>query len=240
MEQIITIDIGNTRAKYAIFEGNSIVENGVFSIDNRELETIIDAHPRLKRGILSTVNGHIDDVKDQAKAIDLKVLTCDLKLPFSIGINNPNEVGADLLAAAAAAFDRFKGNNVLVIDAGSCITYQIMNKEGVFVGGAISPGVQLRLKAMCEHTALLPLVEANYNPSLVGTDTITCIQSGVMNGIRAELSGLIDRYSEIYEDLIIFIGGGDNNFLDKKLENRIFADPNLVMNGLRIILEYNS
>lgn len=240
MEQIITIDIGNTRAKFAIFEGVRMVETNVFSIEDRELEKIICSHPDIRRGILSTVSGHVDEIVEQSKNIDLTILTPDLKLPFTIGVKNPQEVGADLLAAAAAAIDRFKGENVLIIDAGSCITYQILTKEGVFVGGAISPGAKLRLKAMCEYTVLLPLVNAKHSPDLVGNDTISCIQSGVINGIKAELSGLIDRYSEIYENLIIFIGGGDNNFLDKKLENRIFADPNLVMNGLRVILDYNS
>lgn len=240
MEPIITIDIGNTRAKYAIFEGDKIVESGTFSIGGGDLRHILNRYPNIKRGILATVRGHVNDIIDQAKPVEIVNLTHKLKLPFKIGTDNASEIGADILASTAVAAVRFKGQNVLVIDAGSCITYQIINAEGVFEGCVISPGIQMRLKAMKEYTALLPLVEVRNDAPLVGTNTISCIQSGVSNGVKAEIEGLINRFSEKYENMIVFVGGGDNNFFDKKLKNKIFADPNLVMEGLRIILDYNS
>ncbi|MDA9313033.1 type III pantothenate kinase, partial [Vicingaceae bacterium] len=154
---------------------------------------------------------------------------------------SPDTLGKDRIAAVAGAQGQFPNQNTLVIDAGTCVTYDFLTAEGDYLGGAISPGVQLRLQAMNDYTSKLPLLkwEGADNPQSIGDTTITSMLSGAVNGLISEMRGFIESYEKQYKSLKIVITGGDSNFFVKELKNGIFADPNLVLKGLNDILIYN-
>jgi type III pantothenate kinase len=145
----------------------------------------------------------------------------------------------DRLAAAIAGATLYPGSNVLVIQAGTCITYEFINAQGEYIGGAISPGIQMRYKAMNTFTGKLPLIEHKKFDGLIGQTTEESILSGVNNGILAEVDGIINAYKSQYPDLTIILSGGDADFFVKQLKNSIFAVPNIVLKGLNIILDFN-
>jgi len=148
-------------------------------------------------------------------------------------------LGKDRVAAAAAATTIFPGENVLVIDAGTSITYDLITKNGTYLGGGISPGIMMRFKALNTFTGKLPLITEIDDAPLIGNDTPSSIKSGVLNGVLAEVNGIIDSYSNRFDTLKIIISGGDYKYFDKKLKNSIFATPNIVMQGLLEILKIN-
>jgi type III pantothenate kinase len=143
------------------------------------------------------------------------------------------------MAAALAGWQRYEGHNVLVVVAGTCITYNIVEADGSFAGGAISPGLHMRLEAMHTFTGKLPQVKLRGDSPLLGTTTETSLRSGAVNGAVAELKGMIAAYSEQYPSLKTVISGGDGRFLAEALKNGIFARPELVAEGLNTILNYN-
>ncbi len=122
---------------------------------------------------------------------------------------------------------------------GTCITYDLLTVEGTYHGGAISPGIAMRLKAMNIFTSRLPLAETDINVPLIGQTTLQSLQSGAINGTRAEIEGLIRMYEEKYPELLVLVGGGDNIYFDSKFKNSIFAASNLVLEGLQAIMEFN-
>ena len=162
-------------------------------------------------------------------------------LPFTLEYQSPDTLGKDRIAAVAGAQAQFPNQNTLVIDAGTCVTYDFLTAEGVYLGGAISPGVQLRLRAMNHYTNKLPLLnwDGIKRPQSVGNTTINSMLSGAVNGLVLEMRGFVERYEKQYKALKIVITGGDSNFFVKELKNGIFADPNLVLKGLNEILIYN-
>jgi type III pantothenate kinase len=128
---------------------------------------------------------------------------------------------------------------LLAIDLGTCITYDFLNGKGAYMGGAISPGLQMRAKAMAAHTANLPLVEISPDVNLLGDSTVSCMQSGIYHGVMAEMSGIIQKYSQNHDDLKVFICGGDAKYFERLSKDHIFVIPNLVLHGLNRILTYN-
>ncbi len=167
------------------------------------------------------------------------VLQAGVKLPFVNGYGTPTTLGVDRIAAVAGATHLFPGKACLVIDVGTCITYDILDAEGVYHGGGISPGMEMRLKAMHKFTSKLPLVMPSGRPELIGKTTRDCMLSGAMLGTEAEVSGIIVQYTQYFLDLhIIFCGGGAQLF-ESKIKGHIFAVPNLVLIGLDQILRMN-
>ncbi len=244
MNLTLTIDIGNTRAKYAVFDSDSIVESSVFNPYNSDLKELIKKHPEIKKCIISSVGGKIEKCREQLLGIDTVILSGETKLPFSINYDK-KQVGSDRLVAVAAAMAEKPNQNNLVIDIGTCITYDIITRDNVYHGGPISPGINLRFKAMNDYTEKLPLIDSNQlsvvshqHKNIICNSTEECLASGVINGILYELEGFIKRFSNIYEMLNVFIIGGDNIFFENKLKNCIFADSNFTFNGLRYILNY--
>jgi type III pantothenate kinase len=139
----------------------------------------------------------------------------------------------------SAASKLYPSQNVLVIDAGTCITFDIINSENEYLGGAISPGLQMRYQAMNTFTENLPLLEPEEDVDLVGNTTIKSMQSGVIFGITSEIDGVISMYNSQFKDLTIILTGGDSQFLCKRLKNSIFANSNFLLQGLNYILEFN-
>lgn len=240
MNEFLTIDIGNTKAKYAVFNDKNIVETNVFDPLSDDLEKLLKQHPYINKGIISSVGGKVDECLAQLKNIEMIVLSSKTKLPFSLTYKEKTKIGADRLALVAAAYAEKPHQNSLVIDIGTCITYDILTADDRHLGGPISPGMQLRFKAMHEHTALLPLCQPTHDElKIVCDDTVECLQSGVQLGVLYEIKEFIKLYSLKFNDLNVFITGGDNIFLQNKLDFCSFASSNFMFNGLRLILEYN-
>ncbi len=240
MKEFLTIDIGNTKAKYAVFNDKDIVENHVFDPLSDDLTNVLQRHPDINKGIISSVGGNVNECLEQLKDIKVLVLNSETKLPFCLNYKDKSKIGADRLALVASAFAEKPHQNNLVIDIGTCITYDILTADDRHLGGPISPGMKLRFKAMHEHTALLPLCEPTHDElKLICDDTTECLQSGVQLGVLHEIKEFIELYSLKFNDLNVFISGGDNIFLQNQLKNCTFASSNFMFNGLRLILEYN-
>ena len=240
MNEVLTIDIGNTKAKYAVFHDKNIVESHVFNPLSDDLTLLLQRYPNINKGIISSVGGNVNECLQQLQSIKMHVLSNETKLPFTLTYKEKSKIGADRLALVAAAFAEKPHQNSLVIDIGTCITYDILTDDNRHLGGPISPGMKLRFKAMHEHTALLPLCEPTHDElKIICDDTVECLQSGVQLGVLHEIKEFIELYSLKFNDLTVFISGGDNIFLQNKLKNCIFANSNFMFNGLRFILEYN-
>ena len=240
MNKFLTIDIGNTKAKYAVFNDKNIVETDIFNPVANDLKHLLQRHPDINKGIISSVGGNVNECLKQLNSIKTIVLSSETKLPFTLTYRDKTKIGADRLALVAAAFAERPHQNSLVIDIGTCITYDILTDDNRHIGGPISPGMQLRFKAMHEHTALLPLCEPTLDELTIFCDNTTeCLQSGVQLGVLHEIKEFIELYSLKFNDLNVFISGGDNIFLQNKLKNCTFASSNFMFNGLRLILEYN-
>ena len=240
MNEFLTIDIGNTKAKYAVFNDKNIVETDVFNPLSDDLKHLLQRHPNINKGIISSVGGMVQDCLRQLESIKVIVLNSETKLPFTLTYKETSKIGADRLALVAAAYAERPHQNSLVIDIGTCITYDILTSDDRHLGGPISPGMQLRFKAMHEHTALLPLCEPTHDKlKIVCNDTVECLQSGVQLGVLHEIKEFIRLYSLKFNDLNVFVTGGDNIFLQNTLKNCNFASSNFMFNGLRLILEFN-
>ncbi|MCK9453362.1 MAG: type III pantothenate kinase, partial [Bacteroidales bacterium] len=236
MSQVLLLDIGNTLNKAVALEDGQFTSVESFA-DDAGLICWLEVRPHFKRAIICAVKPLPDEIARWVR-IHPQVLVLDYNtpLPFSSTYESPQTLGPDRIALAAAAFKRFPNKNVLVIDMGSCITYDFLDAQGVYRGGAISPGVLMRFKAMNSFTAKLPLVEPLAETELIGRNTEASLQSGVINGVQAEIDGIISRYEANYKDLTVLIGGGDNKYFDKRFKVNIFAGSNLVLEGLNAIV----
>lgn len=238
----LIVDVGNSSVKLAVFQESKLLESYSSSIKNffKKFQEIKKDHPQIAFSILSSV---IKDTSELEKILEkqtkLFVLNESTKLPFKNNYASPQTLGKDRLALVAAGSLKFQNKNLLVIDAGTCITFDFKNNVNEYLGGAISPGLQMRLKALNHFTAKLPLVDLDENVPLIGDSTQNSILSGVLNGASAELDGIIDRYKADYKYLTVILTGGDTQILSKRVKNSIFANPNFLLEGLNYILEYN-
>jgi type III pantothenate kinase len=237
----LVIDIGNTLQKLAVFEGKNLLIKETFQeLSPRVLEEFILKHGPFRGIIQSTVVIHQPEMeKILAGSGRFIPLTFQTPVPFKNNYQTPATLGKDRIAAVAGAFSLFPGHNVLVIDAGTCITYDFLTYSGEYLGGGISPGIRMRFKAMNTFTGKLPLVEAEEFDGLIGRTTTESMRSGVYNGTIAEINGLIDQYRDKFDDVTVIITGGDHQFLHNKLKISIFAAPDLVLLGLNEIFDYN-
>ena len=209
-------------------------------ISIEDLEQLYLIHPDISASIISSVTNYDTHIRtfleERGYFIEFSETT---SIPINNNYSTPETLGEDRLAAVVAANYLFPKNNCLVIQAGTCITFEFIDQQKNYLGGAISPGIDMRLKALDTFTAKLPLIERKENIDLIGTTTKSSILSGVMNGILEEVEGIITRYQNLYPGLMVVLSGGDMNYFDKRLKNNIFALPNIVLTGLNIILDYN-
>lgn len=244
----LCIDIGNTRVKAAVFdEAQQLVHSEVWpAADFSKIKLLAANHP-VRNVILSSVAIIPPGVEDyfQRKYRYLR-LSADLPLPLAIAYRTPATLGLDRIAAAAGACSLFPGSNCLIIDAGTCITADILDAQGRFLGGNISPGLEMRWRAMHEFTARLPLlsrdwagVEALPEPQFIGSSTSHAIWNGGVLGIVWELQGFIRQSRKQFKSLRVILTGGDADFFAKKLKTSLFLHPHLVLTGLNKILSYN-
>lgn len=239
MKQQLVIDLGNTLAKTAIYHGDKLVGREQFSTDKMLIDWVLSQHD-ISSAIMGSVRPIPQELIDFFSANNgFIILDTQTQLPFQLAYKSPQTLGRDRIAAVAAAFRRFPLQNVLVIDMGTCITFDLLDSAGIYHGGAISPGIRMRFKAMNSFTASLPLAEPAESVPLIGDTTVGSLQSGVMHGVQAEITGIISEYEKIYKELTVLIGGGDNKYFDKRFKNNIFAASNLVLEGLKVILDFN-
>jgi len=238
----LIIDVGNTRVKAAVFKGDTLQKS--FSFAHSEIE---DQLKKIKKTfqieytitakVTSVVDVHLQNRFKKEHFIEVSNRT---PVPFKNAYKTPETLGIDRIALAAAAVSRFPNRNCLVIDAGTCITYDFMNHKKEYLGGAISPGVNMRYTALHAYTNGLPSLNPEQPKELIGTNTEASIHSGIINGVINEMEGVISCYRIKYPDLTVVLTGGDTNFLAKQLKSSIFANQNFLLEGLNSILIFNS
>lgn len=237
----LCFDFGNTRLKIAFFQNAKLAEVIVIENDGVAIiESILNKFDSQKT-ILSSVINHNPEIETLLAAkTKFHKLNHLSKLPFTTPVGKPETIGADRLALAGAAVYFFPKQHNLVIGMGSCITYNFINADHEFLGGGISPGMEMRMKALNQFTAKLPIVKPDGNVPLVGYDTVTNILSGVVIGMANEIDGFINAYKERYGNFNVHLTGGDLVYLAPHLKNQIFADPELIFKGLYAISEVNN
>jgi type III pantothenate kinase len=240
MSVTLCFDFGNTRLKCAVFSDGKFSEEILLDNDNEEtIQSIIQKY-KPEKSILSSVINHNPAIENQLQqTTHFHKLNHFSKIRVTTPVGKPDTIGADRLALVVAAVNIFPEKNNLVIGLGSAITYNFINKKHEFLGGGISPGMEMRFKALHTFTARLPLVKPEWNFPLVGYDTKTNILSGVIIGMAKEIDGTIDAYAEKYNNFNVLLSGGDIHYFADRLKNKIFADPYLIYKGLYAISEFN-
>ena len=238
----LIIDVGNSWVKLAVYNDKQIVHHKAIAMEElkREVQKALRAYPKITHSILSAVAPvEYEIIELLKKHSECHVLHSDSRIPFKNRYGTPDTLGLDRMALVAAASEAYPNTNVLIIDAGSCITYDFLNARGEYMGGAISPGIHMRYNALHTFTANLPQLEAMEPTELVGNTTDNSIHSGVIFGVAGEVDGVIDRYNAEYRRLSVILTGGDGPFLSKRLKNTIFAHSNFLLEGLNYLLELN-
>jgi type III pantothenate kinase len=226
--------------KCAVFTDGNFIEEQVLTDDSdATIKALLDQyHP--EKTILSSVIDHNPGLETLLQhQTKFHRLGHQSRLPVTTPVGKPETIGADRLALVVAAVTLFPGKNNLVIGLGSAITYNYVNKYREFIGGGISPGMEMRFKSLQTFTARLPLVKADWNFPLAGYDTRTNILSGVILGMAREVDGMIEAYEEKYDNFNVLLSGGDGVFFTRHLKKKIFADPYLIYKGLYAISEFN-
>jgi type III pantothenate kinase len=238
----LCIDIGNTRTKVAVFDTDGSLIKLIIREDYTSgkldkvlkkyaIENVIVSSVRKKQGKYKRMLGN--------KIKNFFELSHETPIPVNNLYHTPETLGKDRLAGIVGAYYLFPGSDVLVVDAGTCITYDIIDSTGNYLGGSILPGIEMRFKALNAFTARLPLVHRDLLESHIGDTTLTSIQTGIQFGVVYEMKGFISKYREIYPDIRVLVTGGDATFFESQMENQIFAVPDLVLMGLNQILNYN-
>ena len=227
------IDIGNSRIKSSEVQDNKILESKTWE----QLESLVEALPKNKKTIICSVKHNSEQIKN-IFGDEVFIFNNHSKLPIHINYFTPQTLGYDRIASVVGAQYLFPSEDLLIIDAGSCITYDLLIKNS-FEGGLISPGFKMRLKAMHEMTGQLPDVTEKsdqYTWELIGKSTASCMISGAKNGLKNEINGIISQLKEKYAALRILMTGGDAVLFENNLKGSIFMCSNLIPLGLNQIL----
>jgi type III pantothenate kinase len=237
----LVIDTGNTFTKLALFQGREMLAFSSFEgVDAKNIINFCESELNIKNAILSTVKEYSSEIDTYlSQRYNTVFFSHTTSVPVVNKYSTPETLGKDRLAAVVGAEYLIPACNALVIDAGTAITYDLVTASGEYMGGSISPGIAMRYKALHTYTSRLPLLDYYDDAQLTGYDTSTSIHSGVLNGAIAEMEGIIRSYQLLYPDLKIILTGGDHNYFDKRLKIKTFAAPNLVLEGLNLILNFN-
>ena len=238
----LAVDVGNTRVKVAVFEKDKVVELLVFNrvIIISELKKIIKKH-KISSAIISSVAIlPPNKLKKLEEMVPFLFVSSQTNVPFKNLYSTPETLGVDRIALVCGAVSKFPQKNVLIIDAGTCITYDFVNEKQEYLGGAISPGIKIRYKSLNNYTSKLPLLNTKEPVGFIGKSTEESINSGVVNGVIQEIEGIINQYKKKYTDLTVVLTGGDTIFLSKQLKSSIFANQNFLLEGLNGILIFNN
>lgn len=238
---LLAIDVGNTRIKVAVFEKHTLLFQDVFLKEEaqKKVENIFKKFPEITESVFSSV-GKLDEeviVLLQENAT-LNVISSESVFPFENKYATPKTLGVDRMVLASGATLLYPKQNRLVIDAGTCITYDFVDEKDAYLGGAISPGLRLRYEALHSYTSKLPLLSLAQPRNFIGNSTNESIHSGVVHGIVNEIDGFINQYRQQYQDLTVILTGGDADFLAKNIKNTIFANSNFLLESLNHIHHY--
>jgi len=238
----LVIDIGNTRVKTGLFDKDELLHFFVFQSFDEFISANLPAKFPIQKCIIASVVNEFESIANfMTKTGEVFIFTSQTPTPLINLYESAHTLGSDRLAAAVGASCIFPNQNLLIVDAGTCIKYNFVSANNEYLGGGISPGLQMRFKALNHYTSRLPLIQTNsgYN-ELIGKNTTNSILSGVEIGSIAEINGIIERYEKQYPSIKVVLTGGDVNFFEKRLKNSIFADPFLILKGLNVILNFNS
>ncbi len=245
----LTIDIGNTTTKIGVFDEDKLVcfqRHEGYALAN--IKNIVHTYP-IDACIISSTGKENDELEKDLADIGCKqilLLSHTTPVPIINKYKSPETLGMDRLAAVVGAYNEMPDKDILIIDAGTAITYDLLTAQGEYLGGNISPGIELRFRALHEFTAKLPLVNQNYslednstipNQMSIGTNTFSAIKMGVIDGIKYEIEGFIRSFITKYPHLLVFLTGGNAFDFDSTIKKRIFADKYLVLKGLNRILK---
>jgi len=238
----LCIDWGNTNLKAAIFDNDLLQQQFTFSEEAalEKVSGLLNTYQPIK-AILCSVTSHNDELAALIKSKIKSFISLDsyTRLPINNAYLSADTLGPDRLALVVGAHMLHPDKNNLVISLGTCITYNLVQKNRTFRGGAISPGLHMRLKAMHTFTDKLPEAGMNGDLILLGYDTVTCMRSGAVFGMAAEIDGMLNNYEAQYPDFNAILTGGDASYFASKIKSKIFADPDLLLKGLNLILNYN-
>jgi type III pantothenate kinase len=239
---ILTIDVGNTNVKVAVFKQFNIIDTFVFQKNNfqNNFQIIFKKHPNHTKAILASVS-MLDEMDSiwLKNHIEVVEITADSNFPFKNKYITPTTLGIDRRVLASGAVLQYPSQDVLIIDAGTCVTYDFITNKNEYLGGAISPGLRLRYQALNDYTANLPLLENNSPDNFIGNSTDESIHSGVVNGLCFEIEGFISEFSVKKEQFTIILTGGDAIFLANRLKSTIFADENFLLKSLHQLYTYS-
>jgi type III pantothenate kinase len=238
---ILAIDIGNTRIKAAVFEGDILLELIIFLKDDlqKSMRNILKTNKKIEHLVVSSVS----DVDKQCfsdfdNLLKVHFISHKDPFPFQNTYKTPQTLGIDRMVLAAGATLHYPNQNRLVIDAGTCVTYDFIDENNNYLGGAIAPGLRLRYESLHNYTAKLPLLKLENPENFIGKSTLESIHSGVVNGLAYEIDGFINAYKEQYLNFIIILTGGDTEFLANRLKNTIFANSNFLLESLNRTFQY--
>ncbi|TAF77925.1 MAG: type III pantothenate kinase [Bacteroidetes bacterium] len=231
----LAIDFGNTSVKAGIFE-NNILKEKLTGITSVELSRVINAHPDYNLILCSVSSESTHFLNLIEKKDKLTILDYKTAIPITNLYETPETLGMDRLAAAVGAFTLYPNSDCLIIDAGTCITYDFLDAKAQFHGGSISPGIKMRFKALQHFTAKLPLIDTLEYVDIFGKNTSDAIKVGVLQGFKGEVESIIAVFCQKYPNINIIVTGGDISFFETKIKHSIFAVPDLVLIGLNKIL----
>ena len=235
----LIIDCGNTNLKYFIFKDQRLVFNNLFTWEDNWEKKIKNNYPDLKNILLSDVTGRYHKGDIEKKFPNKKVFKVKaLDFPFKTNYNNKN-LGDDRIGLISAAIKKFPKEDCLVIDAGSCLTFDLISSKSVHEGGLISPGLLVRYKSLNEYTSSLPLIKFDDKKMGIGMDTKNSIQTGILEGFIFEINGQIKKFKRKTPNLRVILTGGDAKYLYKRIKNSIFAEQEFLALGLNNLLKCN-
>jgi type III pantothenate kinase len=232
------VDKGNTLYKIGWFDKDRMVGRKTASLFSEVVDEILRSD--CSSVLFASVSAEMENQLEMLKKVkQVWTLSADMPLPVVIDYDTPKTLGSDRIAAAAGAAALYYDASVLIIDAGTCITYDVLEGGKIYRGGAIAPGLKMRLKSMHHFTQSLPQVDLATEVTLPAKSTKTCLQAGALLGMCFEIEGMIQYYTTLYPDLVTLMCGGDTFFFESKIKASIFAIPDLVLMGLNSILNYN-
>ena len=237
---VLAIDAGNTALKVGVFQKGELILVKRFSQnESAELVALKKAYENVSC-ILSSVRSEEETKRITSLFTDCLLVNHSSLFPIKFAYKTPETLGIDRICNAVALASICPNQKVVSIDIGTCIKFDFVDENGIYQGGSISPGIKLRYKSLNDYTANLPLIENRAETSLIGMSTIESIQSGVLNGIQAEINHLIERYMVEFGDLTFFMSGGDAQCFDIPRKNNIFVDENLTLKGIYQIFLFNA
>jgi len=238
----LIIDLGNTRIKYFVFNNENEIDSTNLNLNDWkiELNRLLDNYPSISRCIISDVNGSITkEIENFLSPLPLIYCSSELKLPFKSRYKPFNQLGSDRIALITSSMIEYPKEEILIIDLGTCITYDILTSNAIHLGGSISPGYLMRYRALNKFSGKLPLLEPEIVYNVIGENTEQAIHSGVTYGIISEIKETINFYKKEFKFLKVILSGGDAQKLSKTLKNTIFANKNFLAKGLNFILSTN-